>query len=87
MKIPNSTQIWTSALASPSCPNTMGWCDEFEKEFVDLKAIGVQTLDFSGKKECLAVTLQQTGNSSNFTFLTDECRLKRRALCEEVNFI
>jgi hypothetical protein len=62
----------------------MGWCDEHEKEFVNLKSIGVQNLDFTGKKECLAVTFHQSGNSSNFSFFTDECRLKRRAICEEV---
>jgi hypothetical protein len=62
----------------------MGWCDEFEKEFVNLKALGVDNLDFSGKKDCLAATFYQNGNSSNLTFFTDECKVKKRAICEDV---
>jgi hypothetical protein len=76
--------MWTSAMASQTCTNTLGWCNEYEKEFVNSKALEMPAIDTSGKKECFAVTFQQIGNNSHLNFFTDECRAKKIALCEEV---
>jgi hypothetical protein len=84
LKINNATQLWTSALSSPQCQNTWGWCNENEKEFVDLKALGTPFLEYSDKKECLAADFIQSGSTSNLTFYTDDCKKERNVLCEEV---
>jgi len=78
-----SNKFWTSG-SSDNCPNSFGWCSSREKEFINFDILGYNSFESKGGKECVSANYEKSKNRSEIILQSDECKLVRRAICEEV---
>jgi hypothetical protein len=52
------------------------------KEFINFELLGVENLKSAGNKECVSVTFDQSGNTTDLTLKSEDCAGTKRVICE-----